>query len=151
MSAIAKTTLEELLKHLGFEATVEELPSDDGILLNVTTADSVALIGRAGQSLADLQSLLNRLVLQKDSTIPRVTVDVGGFRQQNALALVQKAKEGAERVRRFGDVVELEPMNSYDRRVVHQSLKDDPDIESHSVEIEGSAKKVIILRPKSAA
>jgi predicted RNA-binding protein Jag len=42
-------------------------------------------------------------------------------------------------------------MNSYDRRVVHQSLKDDPDIESHSVEIEGSAKKVIILRPKGAA
>lgn len=151
MSALAKTTLEELLHHLGFTATVDELPSDDGILLNVKTEDSQRLIGRGGQALADLQSLLNRLLLQKDSSIPRVTVDVGGFRQQNALALVQKAKEAAERVRRFGDVVELEPMNSYDRRVVHQSLKDDPDIESHSVEIEGSAKKVIILRPKSAA
>ncbi len=151
MSALAKTTLEELLKHLGFEATVEELPSDDGILLDISTADSAALIGRSGQALADIQSLLNRLLLQKDATIPRVTVDVGGFRQENARALVQKAKDAAERVRRFGEIVELEPMNSYDRRVVHQALKDDPDIESHSIEIEGSAKKVILLRPKSAA
>jgi len=39
-------------------------------------------------------------------------------------------------------------MNAFDRRIVHQSLKDDPDIETHSVEVEGSEKKVILLRPR---
>jgi predicted RNA-binding protein Jag len=44
--------------------------------------------------------------------------------------------------------VELEPMTAFDRRVVHQALKDDPDVETHSVEVEGSEKKAILLRPR---
>jgi len=48
----------------------------------------------------------------------------------------------------LGDVVELEPMNAFDRRVVHHALKDDPGVETHSVEVEGTTKKAILLRPK---
>ena len=61
---------------------------------------------------------------------------------------MKRAKEAAEKVRRWGDIIELEPMNAFDRRIVHQALKADPDIETHSVEVEGSEKKVILLRPK---
>ncbi len=149
MTAQPKTILEEMLRHLGFQATVEEIPSEDGPILNITTEDSAQLIGRSGQTLADLQYLLNRILFQQDPASPKVTVDVGGYRQQNREALLQRAKDAAERVRRFGDIVELEPMNAYDRRIVHQMLRDDPDIESHSVEIEGSNQKVILLRPKA--
>jgi spoIIIJ-associated protein len=77
-----------------------------------------------------------------------VTVDVSGYRAQAREALVKKAKEAAEKVRRWGDVVELEPLNAFDRRIVHQALKDDPSIETHSVEVEGTDKKAILLRPK---
>jgi len=42
----------------------------------------------------------------------------------------------------------LEPLNAFDRRVVHQTLKDDPDVETYSVEVEGTDKKVILLRPR---
>ena len=63
-------------------------------------------------------------------------------------ALIAKAKEAAEKVRRWGDVVELEPLNAYDRRVVHTALRDDPAVETHSVEVEGTTKKAILLRPK---
>ena len=62
--------------------------------------------------------------------------------------LVKHAQEAAEKVRRWGDIVELEPMNAFDRRIVHQALKEDPDIETHSVEVDGSEKKVILIRPK---
>jgi spoIIIJ-associated protein len=62
--------------------------------------------------------------------------------------LVNKAKEAAEKVRRWGDIVELEPLNAFDRRIVHHTLKDDPNIETHSVEVDGTDKKVILLRPK---
>jgi hypothetical protein len=59
-----------------------------------------------------------------------------------------KAIDAAEKVRRWGDIVELEPLNAFDRRIIHNALKDDPSIETHSVEVEGSNKKAIILRPK---
>ena len=63
-------------------------------------------------------------------------------------ALVKRAKDAADKVRRWGDVVELEPMNAFERRIVHQAIKDDPDIETHSVEVDGTEKKAILLRPK---
>jgi len=61
---------------------------------------------------------------------------------------VKKAKDAAEKVHRWGDVVELEPMTAFDRRIIHQALKDDATIETQSVPVEGTDKKAILLRPK---
>ena len=65
--------------------------------------------------------------------------------------LLKKAQEAAEKVRRWGDVVELEPLNAFDRRIVHHALKDDPDITTQSVEVDGTNKKAILLRPRTQA
>ena len=143
-----KTTIEELLQHLGFPATIEEHHLEEGLLLDVKTEDSGRLIGRQGQTLSDLQYLVNRLLFQRDPNSPKVTVDIGGYRAQARDALVRKAKQAAEKVRRWGDVVELEPLSSFDRRIIHQALKDDPTVETTSVEVEGTDKKAILLRPK---
>ena len=148
MPAEPKATLQRILELLGFPCTVEEHHLEEGILLDVMTDDSGRLIGRQGQTLADLQYITNRMLFQQDPSVPKVTVDIGGYRAQARDALVKKAKEAAEKVRRWGDVVELEPMHAFDRRVVHQALKDDPDIETHSVEVDGTEKKAILLRPK---
>lgn len=148
MSPDPKATLEKLLENLGFPATVIEHQLEDGLLLEVQTEDSGRLIGRQGQTLADLQYVLNRLLFQQDQTVPKVTVDVGGYRSAAREALLKRAKEAAEKVRRWGDVVELEPMNAFDRRIVHQAIKDMTDVETHSVAVEGSDRKVILLRPK---
>ena len=148
MTAQPKATLEKILALLGFQATVEEHQIEDGLLLDIKCDDASRLIGRQGQTLSDLQYIVNRMIFQADPEAPRVTVDVGGYRTQAREALVKKAKEAAEKVRRFGDIVELEPLNSFERRIVHQAIKDDPDIESQSVEVEGTDKKVILLRPK---
>ncbi len=148
MPAQPKATLEKLLELLGFPATVEEQKLEDGILLDVKTEDSGRLIGRQGQTLSDLQYIANRLLFQQDQTSPKVLVDVSGYRAEAREALVKKAKEAAEKVRRWGDVVELEPMSAFDRRVIHQALKEDPDIETQSVEVEGTDKKAMLLRTK---
>ena len=148
MSAEPKATLEKALELLGFSATVEEHKLEDGLLLDVKTEDSGRLIGRQGQTLSDLQYITNRLLFQQDPHAPKVMVDVSGYRAQAREALVKKAKDAAEKVRRWGDVVELEPLSAFDRRIVHHALKDDPDIETHSVEVEGTDKKAILLRPK---
>ena len=148
MSTTPKEALETILTQMGFEATVEEHQLEEGLMLDIKTDDPGRLICRQGQTLSDLQYLLNRLLFQGDDSTPKVTVDIGGYRTQAREALVKKAKESAEKVRRYGDVIELEPMNSYDRRIVHSTLKDDPDVETHSVEVEGTSKKAILLRPK---
>jgi spoIIIJ-associated protein len=148
MPAQPKETLEKILASLGFQAAVEEHKLEEGLLLDVKTEDAGRLIGRQGQTLADLQYITNRMLFQQDPNSPKAMVDVGGYRAQAREALVKKAKDAAEKVRRWGDAVELEPLNAFDRRVVHHALKDDPDVETHSVEVEGSDKKAILLRPR---
>ena len=146
--AHAKEVLEKILSSLGFETAIDEQKLDDGILLDVKTEDAGRLIGRQGQTLSDLQYITNRLLFQQNADSPKVTVDVGGYRLQAREALVKKAKDAAEKVRRWGDAVELEPLNAFDRRIVHQTLKDDPDVETHSVEVDGTDKKAVLLRPR---
>ena len=148
MPAQPKETLGTILTSLGFPATVEEHKLEEGVLLDVKTDDAGRLIGRQGQTLSDLQYITNRLLFQQDATAPKVMVDVGGYRAQAREALVKKARDAAEKVRRWGDTVELEPMTAFDRRVVHQALKDDPDVETHRVEVDGTDKKAILLRPR---
>ena len=148
MPANPKATLEQLLNHLGFPCTVEEHPMEDTLLLDVKADDSGRLIGRSGQTLSDLQYIVNRILFQQDQTAPKVMVDIDGYRAQQREILVKKAQEAAEKVRRWGDVVELEPMNAFDRRIIHNALRDDPGIETHSVEVEGTLKKAVLLRPK---
>ncbi|HVK57444.1 MAG TPA: KH domain-containing protein [Candidatus Kapabacteria bacterium] len=148
MAADPKAILEKLLTSLGFEATVNQNDLDGQIFLDVQTNDPGRLIGRQGQTLSELQYITNRLIFKEDPESPKVTLDVGNYRSQQRDALIQKAMEAAEKVRRWGDIVELEPLNAFDRRIVHNALKDDPTIETHSVEVEGTDKKAILLRPK---
>ena len=98
-------TLQKILHLLGFEAHVEEHPMDDGLMLDVKAEDSGRLIGRQGQTLADLQYILNRILFQQDEHAPKIMVDVAGYRAQARDALVKKAQEAAEKVRRWGETV----------------------------------------------
>jgi spoIIIJ-associated protein len=148
MPANAKALTEEFLRLLGFPSTVEEHQLDDGVLIDIKCDDAGRLIGRQGQTLSEMQYLINRMIFQQDRDQAKVTLDVGGYRAQAREALVQKAKEAAEKVRRWGDIVEMEPMNAFDRRIVHQALRDDPGVETHSVEVAGTTKKAILLRPR---
>ncbi|HEY4415125.1 MAG TPA: KH domain-containing protein [Verrucomicrobiae bacterium] len=149
MATQPKEVVEKILMSLGFPATVETHALEEGLLLDIKTDDAGRLIGRQGQTLADLQYLTNRILFQQDQTAPKVTVDAGGYRLQARDALIKKAKDAADKVRRWGDAVELEPLGSFDRRIVHQALKDDPDVETQSVEVDGTEKKALILRPKA--
>ena len=148
MPAQPKEILEKILATLDFPATVEEHKLEDGFLLDVKTEEAGRLIGRQGQTLADLQYITNRILFQQDNRAPKAMVDVGGYRAQAREALVKRAKDAADKVRRWGDAVELEPLNAFDRRIVHQALREDPDVETSSIEVDGTDKKAILLRPR---
>ena len=150
MSTIPKSILENLLSRLGFNATVEETPMDDGSLLNVNTEDDPGrLIGRQGRTLSDLQYLTNRLLIVQDKEAPKVTVDVGNYRTENRESLIKKANEAADKARRWGEVVEMEPMTAFDRRTVHQALAEAEGITSESIEIDGTTNTVVLVRLKN--
>ncbi|MFT4689751.1 MAG: Jag family protein [Verrucomicrobiia bacterium] len=149
MATEPKEMIEELLKLMGFDdVKVVEKDFDAGMLLDIETDEAGRLIGRQGATLADMQYLLNRLLFRADTEAPKVTLDVGGYRTKAREALVEKAREAAEKVKTLGDIVELEPMNSFDRWVVHNTLNDDEAVETSSVEVDGTSKKAILLRPK---
>ena len=149
MSTIPKSILENLLSRLGFNATVEETPMDDGSLLNVNTEDDPGrLIGRQGRTLSDLQYLTNRLLIVQDKEAPKVTVDVGNYRTENRESVIKKANEAADKARRWGEVVEMEPMTAFDRRCVHQALAEAEGITTESIEIDGTTNKVVLVRLK---
>jgi spoIIIJ-associated protein len=149
MPAQPKAILEELLKQLGFETTVDEHSLEEGPLLEVKTDDPGRLIGRKGQTLVALQYVINRMIFQADATSPKVLIDVSNYRSQARDEIIRKAKDAAEKVRRWGDIVEMEPMNAFDRFIIHNALKSDPSVETHSVEVDGTNKKAILLRPKA--
>ncbi|HSI85180.1 MAG TPA: R3H domain-containing nucleic acid-binding protein, partial [Candidatus Methylacidiphilales bacterium] len=90
------------------------------------------LIGRDGHTIEDLQYLVNRLLHGVEDSPQRVVVDVEGYRQKGEIDFIVNIRDMAERVRQSGVPEVLPPMNSYDRRLVHQALAEDVDITSRS-------------------
>src|SRR5438552_18631887 len=79
-----------------------------------------------------IQCLLNRLLKAKNKDAQKVIVDCEHYRSMREDRIVQRFRELAERVRITGRSLQLEPMNSYQRRIVHNAFKDDPDVATGS-------------------
>lgn len=146
----AKEILDTMLGHLGFVADIQEIETENGIQLQVFTAEGDALIGHNGETLEDLQFLLNRILQSTDRSAPRVQVDIGHWRAMRDDKLRQRIRQIAETVRLTGRPVKLEPMNSYDRRIVHNTLKDDPELMSFSPTDDARIKRITIQRRATA-
>lgn len=142
-----RETLELMLGHLGFVFDVNEAERDGQLILSVSTRDPGRLIGRDGHTLEDLQYLLNRLVHAGEDDIPRVIVEVEGYRLKKSDDPVTRAQRLAEKVRQSGKAIRLPRMNSFDRRLIHHAFADDPDIMTVSEEGD-SRHKYIMLEPK---
>lgn len=144
------SVLQDMLEMLGFQATVSSSPLDDGVVLHIDTPEAGRLIGRQGQHLQDLKLLLTRMMQKQYPETPRrIMVDVENYLEKQNDELIQQARQAVDKVKRWGDAVELPAMNSFNRRVVHQALADDPEIETISVAIgRDNAKKKILIRLK---
>jgi spoIIIJ-associated protein len=146
----AKEILDTMLGHLDFVAEIQEVETENGVQLQVFTAQGEALIGPNGETLEDLQFLLNRILQSTDRNAPRVQVDIGHWRAMRDDKLRQRIRQIAETVRLTGRPVKLEPMNSYDRRIVHNTLKDDPELMSFSPTDDARIKRITIQRRATA-
>ena len=147
MSTNAKELLDTMLGYLGFVVQIEETPSEGGnATLQIYTEESRRLIGRDGETLEAIQFLLNRLLQVKDKNAPKVIVDCEMYRSMREDKIVQHVKQLAERVRISGRSLQLEPMNSYERRIVHNAFKDDPEVATWSPSDSARIKQITLLR-----
>ena len=142
-----KELLDTMLGYLGFVAEIDETTSEGGnLVLQIYTEESRRLIGRDGETLDAIQFLLNRLIQAKDKEALKVTVDCEHYRSMREDRIVQRVRELAERVRITGRSLQLEPMNSYERRIVHNAFKDDPDVATWSPSDSARIKQITLVR-----
>ncbi len=141
-----KEILDTLLGYLGFAFEIKEIESERGLILQVYTAEKEKLIGRDGETLDDLQFLVNRISQAQDATAPKAYVDVEHYRDIRNDQIIQRVRKLAALVRETGQPFHLDPMNAYDRRLVHTALKDDPDVISTSPPDEARIKRITIQR-----
>jgi spoIIIJ-associated protein len=148
----ARETLELMLGHLGLVFEVEELEPAGRHVLNIHSREAGRLIGRDGQVLEDLQYLLNRILSRTDENAANVIVDIEGYRQKEKQDFLGRIRELADQVRRTGKPMALAPMNSFDRRLVHQAFAEDPDIATQSEESSARLKQItLVLRSSTGA
>ncbi len=149
-----KELLDTMLGYLGFVVQIEESLNEAGnLVLQIYTEESARLIGRDGETLEAIAFLLNRLLQTRDKDAPKVVVDCEHYRSMREDRIVQRVRELAERVRVTGRSLQLEPMNSYERRIVHNAFKDDPEIATWSPSDSARIKQITLLKrqPKKDA
>ncbi len=139
---------EELAEAFGIDATVETNRVTDGTLEVVLDGQEVGLlIGRRGTTLAALEELL-RVIVQRQAQGRRhskVRLEVGGYRRRRQDALENFARRVAEEVVTTGTPRILEPMNSADRKIVHDALVEIPGVDTAS---EGEEpRRRVVVRP----
>ena len=140
--------LQVMLDGLGLQTKVEQYTMDGATLLHIATADPGRLIGKKGQALSDIQFLLNRILHRANPDMPRVIVDCERYRERQRDEIIKKALEAADKVRRWGDPVWIGPFNAFDRRIIHQHVQKDSELEavSEGEGVDGRKKMVIRLR-----
>ncbi len=139
-----RETLESMLSLMGFFCNVEESQQGNSIVLQVYSAEKDRLIGKDGKVLEDIQTLLNRILQARDKHAPKVQVDVEHYRAMQEDQLVSRVRELAQTVRMSGRPVHLEPMNAYERCIVHNAFADDPEIKTWSPPDDSRLKRITL-------
>lgn len=147
----AAGVVDDLLRILDIdvELTIREpLTPGDGkgmslAVIDINGADLGLLIGRRGETLSALQYLVNLIVNRRYPDRPGVTIDVEHYKHRREEQVVSLARRMADRVRQTGSAITLEPMTAAERRLVHITLAEDPELSTNSIG-EGDNRKVVI-------
>lgn len=138
-----KEFLQTVLTKMGFDCTVTASMQDGGILLNIGGKDTSSAIGYRGEVLDALQYLCSLELGGKENKHKRVTLDAEGYRAKREKALQKLANNLEQKVKRTGKAVNLEPMNPYERRIIHTALQNSKYVSTES-EGQGNTRHVVI-------
>jgi spoIIIJ-associated protein len=143
----AVSSIQSVLVAFGIEATIDEYEGDEGeIILDIVGGELGILIGRHGKTLDALQTVVAAITSRQIGQRFPVVVDVEGYRGRRREKLEDIAKRTSDRVSRQGRAVKLRPMTSYERRIVHMTLREDRRVVTGS---EGEEPfRSVVISPK---
>jgi spoIIIJ-associated protein len=127
-----RIVLERLVEELGLEASIGVEEGEEEIHADIEGDDVGLLIGRHGQTIDAIQLLCYQAAFRGRQDRKRVTVDAAGYRRRQGESLRRRADMAAEDAVRHGEAVEMDPMGSNERRVVHEHLRDRTEVETYS-------------------
>ena len=141
--------LTDVLKTMGMEVTLtSEIDEDGSLSINMEGDNMGILIGKRGQTLDSLQYLTNRVANKMQDGYVRVKLDTENYRLRRKETLENLAKNIAHKVKRTKKAVSLEPMNPYERRIIHSALQADKYVSTHSEGEEPYRRVVVTLNRK---
>lgn len=145
----ARDFISKILETFELENIVEMELKDNVLNINVNGDENRLgiLIGKRGVTLDSIQYILNLIVNKKSSRYIRVNLDSSGYREKRKETLINLAKKMANKVTKTGRSVKLEPMNSYERKIIHTALQDYEGVLTHS-EGKDPFRKVVIQKER---
>ena len=149
---LSREVLRRIVDAITSDATITSEKTNERIVLNVNGGNAGALIGKKGQTLEAIQSLVDKIVNKhnRNQNRIRVQVDVEDYLATRKLNLEKLAQRLADKSKRIRKPISLGQMNGYDRRIVHLALKDDPEVKTKS-RGEGYMRKLVIFPQKNSA
>ena len=150
----AEEILKSMLPLLSFEAKLITSIETNNVRIQMECEDAGRLIGRKGSTVNEIQFLLNRILQRRHKTIPRIFLDVNGSREKEKAAtvneeLIARVQALADKVRRWGEPVELGAMNAEDRKIIEELFAEDQEMEVAKLGLkEDSGLQKMVLQPK---
>jgi len=142
----AKDFIKKIIDKMNIRADIVAEEYEDSIKVRITGEESGIIIGRRGETLDAIQYLTGIVVNKGKAEYKRVLIDIENYREKREETLINLANRLAEKVVRYRKNITLEPMNPYERRIIHSSLQHNKMIETYSVGEEPNRKVVITLR-----
>lgn len=145
-AALVRELVARIVQEIGVQCSVVIEETEEELLVTLSGHDLGLLIGRHGQTIDAIQYLANAILHRGSDEPKRVVVDAAGYRARRQVALDAIALRAAERAAATGQRVELESMTAVERRLVHERLKDDPEVDTASEGTEPNRFVVVIPR-----
>jgi spoIIIJ-associated protein len=144
----AEVIVSEILRLMHISSQLHVTEEKNSLVIDIETAGSDGLlIGKGGQTLSAMEYLANRMLQREGRRTPRVILDVSGYKREREDFLKSKALSLAEQVKSAGQQVTTEPLDAADRKIVHETLRSDPAVETKSVG-HGRVKSVVLSPAK---
>jgi spoIIIJ-associated protein len=149
-AAELREIVDRIAREIGVHTTLEIAESDEEIRVTCTGGELGLLIGRHGQTIDAIQYLANAILFRgRYEERKPVVVDAAGYRDRRQATLDALALRMAEQAAATGQRVELEPMTAVERKIVHEKLKDDPEVETASEGTEPN--RYVVIYPRNVS
>jgi spoIIIJ-associated protein len=143
----AEAFLKDLFAKMGVSARVNAREDDEKIEITIEGSDSGIIIGKRGETLDAIQYLTGLVVNKGSKNFKRIVIDVENYREKRKRTLVGLAKKLADKAVEERKSITLEPMNPYERRIIHSTLQFEKNVKTYSIGDEPNRKVVISFKP----